>query len=186
MLLSVLFTTVAALLAQVHADCLTDTTDTIQMAGHTYTVGDIITDTALCHTHDVGTYVFSMLVSIETTGMTYGNMGQYAQGSAFMFLDETCLLRSIHLTPSTCSIPWTFEDNFLPLVGTVNQVDTGVGEAYFAFLYGDGAYVTKDTGYCATIGSVFTTALQGCQTEFPLNGINGGNYKKKRAISFEA
>ncbi len=98
----------------------------------------------------------------------------------FLVMDNSCKVLGIFPQPN-CGIPYVLEANYLDYVLTLTAIDSGVGEGYFSFEYGNGAY-SIDNNQCGCMDSTEgLTAVLGCKCAFPVAGE-----PTKRSIAFEA
>jgi hypothetical protein len=99
-------------------------------------------------------------------------------GSWFTIYDESCTVRSSYGVPD-CGVPFYIEENFLDYVLIMEAIDTGIGEGWFSFLYGDGRYSIRNNQCVCVDDGGGLEARQACRCAFPVNG----HFVGKRSIN---
>jgi hypothetical protein len=130
---------------------------------------------ALCLNQGEGQWTFAMYVTLTVVPDLSGSapLAGAAGGTEYFIYDNNCNIMSAYQQPS-CGIPWIIEENFLTDVLTITDVDEELGDAYYRFTYGNGAY-SIDNNHCVCNGmSSGLTGEQGCRCAFPVDGIFTG------------
>ncbi|KAI1370318.1 hypothetical protein F4677DRAFT_365824 [Hypoxylon crocopeplum] len=129
----------------------------------------------LCETQGEGTWTFSMDVH-EVDVPTFDSGAPWAglvNGNSFMIYDNACVLKGVYSPGdegNDCGIPFVIEENFLPFVLTVQQINFDVGAPRFQFAYANGLFTIGDNHCTCQDVSHDLEAEQACKCAFPLQG----------------
>ncbi|KAI1409301.1 hypothetical protein F5Y13DRAFT_193542 [Hypoxylon sp. FL1857] len=129
----------------------------------------------LCRPQGEGQWTFSMDVH-EVDVPTFDSGAVWAglvQGNSFMIYDNACVLKGVYepgAEGNDCGIPFTIEENFLPFVLTVKQVNFDVGAPRFQFAYANGLFTIGNNHCTCKDVSHNLEAESACKCAFPLHG----------------
>ncbi|OTB00461.1 hypothetical protein M426DRAFT_65802 [Hypoxylon sp. CI-4A] len=129
----------------------------------------------LCEPQGEGVWTFSMDVN-ELGVPTFDSEAIWAglvSGSSFIIYDNTCTAKGVYDPGdegNDCGTPYIIEENFLPFVLTIQQVNFDVGSPRFQFAYANGLYTIGNNHCTCQDVSHDLEAEQACKCAFPLQG----------------
>lgn len=133
------------------------------------------TKTELCVPQGEGAWTFAMDVhSVDVP--TFNSGAPWAglvQGNSFMIYDNACVVRGVYSPGNEgndCGTPYFIEENFLPYVLTITNVDFDTGKPRFKFTYANGLYSIGINHCICQDVSHDLEAEQACKCAFPLQG----------------
>ncbi|ROV99829.1 hypothetical protein VSDG_02971 [Cytospora chrysosperma] len=129
----------------------------------------------LCVSQGEGSWTFAMDVH-EIDVPTFNSGSPWTglvSGNSFIIYDNDCTAKggySPAAEGNDCGIPFVIDEDFLPYVLTIKEINTDVGDPRFKFAYANGQYSIGENGCACKDVSHDLEAEQACKCAFPLEG----------------
>jgi hypothetical protein len=97
-------------------------------------------------------------------------VGSLVQNKGFITYDNACVPRGVYSWGDDCGSPYVIQENWLPYVLTVTNVNFNIADGYFRFVYANGAYmIGENQAMCEDLVGGLRVEV-GCKTGFPIYG----------------